>query len=510
MGNVATKTGISLLILCLTCSAHGLAQDTSGANSPSADPSGTVYPTGLIPASPEAYRSFRHKPAYRAFLPVRVDLSKYFPAPAHQYGPTCASWATGYAARSYYSVRTEGRSKNDESSIPSPNYLYETVASSRSNCEGGYLPLVLNVLKQGAPSLKAYPASQNPGCAAPADIAAKATDFKISDWTAIDLADGKGIDNLRGELAKGDPVVIGMRINQQFMNLRGHDIWRDMSGGDTTQPGHAVVVTGYDDQLQAFRIINSWGRGWGDGGYGWIAYDTFRYDAREAYVMEVAKPPEPAPDPLVDIAGLQCAKISEDTSGGQLKVNGFVGNADDLAKVTARYKGRNAAIAVDVRPWPQCEVLQTLEKPLNGANLPVIATSAASGSVKNGATLSINVTSPDWPAYLYASYIQADGTVVTLSQPKLVPPTPLDRHTRQVFGDGLDGRSKFVVGPPFGREMVVVLAARSPLFDEPLPATLSERDYLTRLRKAIIYKPDPNQPDREISAAVAPVVTEEK
>lgn len=37
--------------------------------------------------------------------------------------------------------------------------------------------------------------------------------------------------------------------------------------------GHAVVLTGYSDTKQAFRIRNSWGTGWGQGGYGWLPYE---------------------------------------------------------------------------------------------------------------------------------------------------------------------------------------------------------------------------------------------
>lgn len=49
--------------------------------------------------------------------------------------------------------------------------------------------------------------------------------------------------------------------------------------------GHAVAVVGYDDGLVitntqfnrattgAFRIRNSWGPGWGEGGYGWLPYE---------------------------------------------------------------------------------------------------------------------------------------------------------------------------------------------------------------------------------------------
>lgn len=51
--------------------------------------------------------------------------------------------------------------------------------------------------------------------------------------------------------------------------------------------GHAVVAVGYDDELSierqdgtkdigAFLIRNSWGKDWGDGGYGWLPYEYIR------------------------------------------------------------------------------------------------------------------------------------------------------------------------------------------------------------------------------------------
>ena len=39
--------------------------------------------------------------------------------------------------------------------------------------------------------------------------------------------------------------------------------------------GHAVLIVGYDDEKDAFKIVNSWGSDWGDEGYGWVSYDFF-------------------------------------------------------------------------------------------------------------------------------------------------------------------------------------------------------------------------------------------
>ena len=48
--------------------------------------------------------------------------------------------------------------------------------------------------------------------------------------------------------------------------------------GDIDRGGHLILVIGYDDTKQAWLIKNSWGTGWGDGGFGWISYGEFDID----------------------------------------------------------------------------------------------------------------------------------------------------------------------------------------------------------------------------------------
>jgi hypothetical protein len=38
---------------------------------------------------------------------------------------------------------------------------------------------------------------------------------------------------------------------------------------------HAMMVVGYNDTIQAFKVLNSWGNTWGDNGYCWIGYNIF-------------------------------------------------------------------------------------------------------------------------------------------------------------------------------------------------------------------------------------------
>jgi len=127
--------------------------------------------------------------------------------------------------------------------------------------------------------------------------------------------------------------------------------------------------------------------------------------------------------------------------------------------------------------------------------------------LRGGDALNIQVRSPSQISYLYVAYIQADGSVVDLVQPGgLVPQPTLARQTL-VFGDGQQGRRKFTIRPPFGREMIVAIASRSPLFEHELPAQQTEREYLSELRQALLYKPALDMPDRELSATIKTLQT---
>jgi hypothetical protein len=54
--------------------------------------------------------------------------------------------------------------------------------------------------------------------------------------------------------------------------------------------GHIVLVVGYDDAQQCWIVRNSWGTGWGDAGYGLIAYGEVDIDSSAKYGMHTTSP----------------------------------------------------------------------------------------------------------------------------------------------------------------------------------------------------------------------------
>ena len=58
---------------------------------------------------------------------------------------------------------------------------------------------------------------------------------------------------------------------------------------------------------------------------------------------------------------------------GKEIAKGFVAKPEDLARVQERLKDRAVEeIQVDIRPWPQCEALLTLDRALNAEDRPEV------------------------------------------------------------------------------------------------------------------------------------------
>jgi len=236
---------------------------------------------------------------FRDYLPEEVDLSARFPTPGDQgQQSSCTAWATGYAMRSYYEGKRRNWNFSSPGQIISPAYIYNRLHGFRGTCDTG-TPIsdALDLLKTaGAPTLSEYPYLEN-DCSRPAnpEQVRSGSEFRISGWSAVD---SKKPDDAKGQLARGNPVVFGMDVSDQFENLTGPAIY-----DDTTSPrtgGHAMVLVGYSERRQAFKVMNSWGTRWGDGGFGWVSYRAVKQLSQLMFVMEVPEyvppaPPQPEP-----------------------------------------------------------------------------------------------------------------------------------------------------------------------------------------------------------------------
>jgi hypothetical protein len=479
------------------------------------------YSTGLVMTPPEQLSKLPETPVYRDFLPPAVDLSKYMPPVGDQGAKgSCVGWATAYAARAYYAKQVEHRDTSDPANVPSPEWIFDIVHIG-ANCEqGADISQALAVFTSGALSLKEYPYDDKTCKVLLPPQRARAKDFKTAGYERVD---NTNLDQVKAELAKGNPVVIGANLDDNFMNLegrRGTQVWRS----DKSQPnigGHAITLVGYDDARQVFKFINQWTANWGDKGYGRMSYDTFLARVDEAFVIKMPGDPEVvlAPDDLVadqfeeptifappvlnvnpqvasrdilsvtdadvDVGALSCGKVDvvADTDGNKV-AKGFVGTQAELDQVSEALKGKVDDNQVALAPWPACEVRLTLAAQLADTDGPQAVVDPQSPKV--GDSMQIGVQSPGFASYVYATYFSADGTVLNLTQPTSADLKAKAAHTQLKFGDSTSGQMVLTVSKPVGDEMLLVVASEKPLFAEAQPDSQTDRQFLSSLRSAVL------------------------
>ena len=89
-------------------------------------------------------------------------------------------------------------------------------------------------------------------------------------------------------LRRGRFPMFGMVVDEAWEQL-GSGIYARAAG--KVLGGHMMFLIGYSPLLDAFRVVNSWGRGWGDDGFGWIAGSFFESSGVfDRWVIDVAPP----------------------------------------------------------------------------------------------------------------------------------------------------------------------------------------------------------------------------
>jgi C1A family cysteine protease len=91
--------------------------------------------------------------------------------------------------------------------------------------------------------------------------------------------------DVKAHAAAGLPTMFGFTVYSSIDSAGEDGRIPFPQEGDRVVGGHAVCAVGYDDAMSikgpkgtkatrgALLIRNSWGKGWGERGYGWLPYD---------------------------------------------------------------------------------------------------------------------------------------------------------------------------------------------------------------------------------------------
>lgn len=93
-------------------------------------------------------------------------------------------------------------------------------------------------------------------------------------------------------LAQGREAYLGLSIDREIWGYKNVQAGVVPDYTDTNA-GHAVTAVGYrtlPDGERQFLLKNSWGKGWGTGGYAWIHEATLARNLQDAFVFEVVDP----------------------------------------------------------------------------------------------------------------------------------------------------------------------------------------------------------------------------
>ncbi len=218
-------------------------------------------------------------------LPVVYDLSESMP-PVRSQGQqgSCVSWATTYYLKSYQEKIQFGYDYDSFEDVMSPAFVYNQTKANPNCGSGSSIVDALELLKiQGTSTWQDFPYSDQVCSDLPSeDLLEEAAQHKIKDYFTVGVplmnTDPKvtQINLMKTLLSQGHPVVMSFDIKR----LNFDDATQCMAtsfneSSDPSSCGHAVLIVGYDDTLNAFKFVNSWGTGWGDEGYCWINYDFF-------------------------------------------------------------------------------------------------------------------------------------------------------------------------------------------------------------------------------------------
>jgi len=228
---------------------------------------------GWVPDLPDARdHLYAAPPQYLSKLPTQVDLRDRCPKEVYDQGQLGSCTANAIGAAFEFNLLRQGQGDF----MPARLFIYynERVMEGTVDSDSGAMIRdgIKTVSKQGVCPESSWPYDTAKFAEQPsAECYTEALQHRVASYQRV----SRVLNQMKGCLAHGFPFVCGFSVYESF---ESDDVARTgvvpMPDVATEQllGGHAVLAVGYDDADQRFLVRNSWGDGWGMGGYFTMPY----------------------------------------------------------------------------------------------------------------------------------------------------------------------------------------------------------------------------------------------
>ena len=229
-------------------------------------------------------------------------------------------------------------------------------------------------------------------------------------------------------------------------------------------------------------------------GYLWESRPGRRGE-QEVPAAPVPEAAQPATQPLSlasvapILAGVPCAALAASASDHTLQVQGYLSRDFGVRRLKDMLKSVPGVqtVNVDVQQVndDKCGVISlfapywTLNRQAGGG--ASIHTRAANGELKEGDPLVVDITTPAYDSWVNVDYFALDGSVA-----HLVPNTrSRDNQAPPNYTAAIGSLGDWVIGKPFGSEMIVLLVTPAPLFEGVRAEYESRAEYLRAVEERL-------------------------
>lgn len=220
--------------------------------------------------------------------PSSFDLSvdPEFPAVGNQASQgSCSAWAGIYYSYGYLEAIDNGwtsAGSGDPEQLLSPAWTYNMVNDGMD--QGSWIDTNMMVARDwGVATLATMPYDDTDAASWGSPEAFRVAPLhRASEVGYLEYSPSTTIDAIKALVLAGTPVAFAMDANEFSSGFADGNYIISSSEYSSTSLNHAQTIVGFDDAVSddgnigSFRVVNSWGAGWGDSGYYWFTYDALK------------------------------------------------------------------------------------------------------------------------------------------------------------------------------------------------------------------------------------------